>query len=891
MASDINITDRKRLEESQARLVAIVNSSDDAIIGKTLDGIITSWNHGAEIIFGYSAAEAIGKPMQMLVPPERSDEEPKILARIALGENVNHFETVRVRKDGRLIHVSATISPIRDENGKIIGASKIARDITERVRAEEVMRKASRQEVSQKKTRIVWDLAVIFGLGFLSFIVAYYTDVLAAPMDRLMSNFKGHYDDLLLPPIILLLGFLIFSYRRWKDAKIEVSEQATIKEALRRLHGELEIRVQQRTAELSKTNQSLQNEIAERKRTEQALKLFRMLVDRSNDGIEVIDPETGRFLDINEATVQRLGYSREELLSMSVLDIDTVAINPATWAQHVEGIRQAGFKAFEGQHRRKDGSTFSIEISATYIKMDRDYLIAAVRDITERKRAEKTLRESEDRLRIVTENARVGLVMVNRERRYTFANGAYAEMLGLPSENIVGQRIADVLAPLYDEQIRPNLDRAFAGERVAYELHKLKPGGDCFYAVKYEPTKVDGEVSLVVVVITDITDQRKLEAQLRQAQKMEAIGQLAGGVAHDFNNILAVIQMQADLLKTSENLSPEHKEFADEIGAASQRAAALTRQLLLFGRKEKMHQLDLDLNESINNMTKMLRRTIGENIQMQFKFAMQSLFVHADAGMMDQVLMNLAVNARDAMPNGGKLIIETSPVEFDELAATQSAKIIPGSYVCLSVSDTGCGIPPENLQRIYEPFFTTKEVGKGTGLGLATVFGIVQQHQGWINVYSEVGHGTTFRIYLPRLTKMSEQKSAPAALTTMRGGSETILFVEDDAFLRASVRKALSQLGYRVLEAVNGAEALEIWKQHRGEIRLLLTDMVMPGITGKELGERLLKENPKLKIIYSSGYSAEVAGKDFPLEEGVNFLTKPFQAQKLAQTVRTRLDN
>jgi CheY-like chemotaxis protein len=372
---------------------------------------------------------------------------------------------------------------------------------------------------------------------------------------------------------------------------------------------------------------------------------------------------------------------------------------------------------------------------------------------------------------------------------------------------------------------------------------------------------------------------------------MEAIGQLAGGVAHDFNNILAVIQLQSELLKAGGNLTPKQSDYAEEIGTAIQRAAALTRQLLLFSRKGVLRLRDLDLNQSINNMAKMLWRILGENIQVQFKFAMQSLFIHADAGMVDQVLMNLAVNSRDAMPKGGRLVIETSTVEFDESICGQSAHARPGSFVCLSVSDTGCGIPAENLARIFEPFFTTKEVGKGTGLGLATIFGIVQQHQGWIHVYSEMGHGTTFRIYFPRLARMDGQQPEQPALTALRGGSETILLVEDDAFLRASVRDTLLRFGYRVLDAINGNEALDVWKQHRDEIHLLLTDLVMPGgMTGIDLATILLKENPKLKVIYASGYSAEAAGNDFPLEEGVNFLTKPFQTAKLAHTLRHNLD-
>ncbi len=389
----------------------------------------------------------------------------------------------------------------------------------------------------------------------------------------------------------------------------------------------------------------------------------------------------------------------------------------------------------------------------------------------------------------------------------------------------------------------------------------------------------------------DITERRQLEAQFRQSQKMEGIGQLAGGVAHDFNNILAIIQLQSELLKSRGGLSPEQMAFADQIGATVQRAAALTRQLLLFSRREVFQPRDLDLSESITSTAKMLNRILGENVQMQLKLAAQPMFINADAGMMDQVLLNLTVNARDAMPNGGHLIIQTAGIEFDEFVVSQMPLARPGSFVCLSVSDSGCGIPPEILPKIFEPFFTTKDIGKGTGLGLATVFGIVQQHQGWINVYSEVNHGTTFRIYLPRLAKNAISKISQPALAVVPGGHETILLVEDDPSLRLSVRTALTQLGYRILEAPTGVKALEVWNQNQDHIGLLLTDLVMPdGMNGKDLAQRLRQENPKLRVIYMSGYSAEVAGKDFPLEEGINFLTKPFQITKLADAIRAKLD-
>jgi len=401
-----------------------------------------------------------------------------------------------------------------------------------------------------------------------------------------------------------------------------------------------------------------------------------------------------------------------------------------------------------------------------------------------------------------------------------------------------------------------------------------------------------GTVVNYVAVKRDVTHEMELKAQLHQSQKMEGIGQLAGGVAHDFNNILAVISMQAGMLGEASNLSPHQTELLGEMEAVVQNGADLTRQLLIFSQRQTLQLRDLNLNESVANLGKMLQRILGEDIRMEFKCALQPLFVHADAGMMDQILMNLTVNARHAMPEGGSLIIETSAVEFDELAASQSLESRPGLFACLSVSDTGCGIASENLERIFEPFFTNKEVGKGTGLGLATVFGIVKQHKGWINVYSEINHGTTFRIYFPCLIKSDEKESAQPTQAAVVGGNETILVVEDNPHLLNLVRSALSRLGYRVLEAPTGVAALDVWKEHRNEISLLLTDLVMPdGMNGRELARRLTDESPGLKVIYASGYSAEVAGKDLSLEEGVNFLSKPFKAHKLAHTVRAMLDS
>ena len=533
------------------------------------------------------------------------------------------------------------------------------------------------------------------------------------------------------------------------------------------------------------------------------------------------------------------------------------------------------------------------------------------RMLDERQQAETLLRESEEKFRQIAESINeVFWITDTAKQQILYISPGYEKIWGQTCKSLY-ESPQNWLMAIHLEDRQRILDATKTKqEHGEYdEVYRIiRPDGSVrwIHDRGFPVRNQAGQVYRIVGTARDITERKNLEEQLRLSQKMEAIGRLASGVAHDFNNILAVIQMQADLMKSEGNLSQAQLEFARETSAMAQRGAALTRQLLLFSRKETMQARDLDLNESINDMTRMLRRTFGENIQLQFKFAMQPLFVHADAGMMDQVLMNLAVNARDAMPKGGNLIIETSAVEFDESIREQYPQARAGSFVCLGVSDTGTGITPEILPRIFEPFFTTKDVGKGTGLGLSTVFGIVQQHQGWVNVYSEVGQGTIFRIYIPRLARISDQKFVAPMTEQAPGGKETILLVEDEPKLRASVRNILSRLGYNVIEASDGANALEVWKkhrdhvrfaqkvwkQHRDEIHLLLTDMVMPGgMTGKDLGEQLLRENPGLKVIYMSGYSAEAAGKDFSLEEGVNFLSKPFEAHKLAKTVRNCLDN
>ncbi len=384
----------------------------------------------------------------------------------------------------------------------------------------------------------------------------------------------------------------------------------------------------------------------------------------------------------------------------------------------------------------------------------------------------------------------------------------------------------------------------------------------------------------------DVTERLSLEAQLRQSQKMESVGQLAGGIAHDFNNLLTVINGHSGILLTMDNLSPQIMESLREISEAAQRAADLTRQLLTFSRKQVIQLQVVDLNEVVNNIGKMLRRILGEDIALEVNFSPSLPSVKADLGMIEQILLNLAVNSRDAMPAGGKLRIDTSSVMIDETQAQHNPEASTGRFVCLTFADTGCGISPENLTRIFEPFFTTKELGRGTGLGLATVYGIIKQHQGWIQVTSQLGEGTTFQIFLPACAEKSGPLTMASGEQRVIGGTETILVVEDELPLLKLIHHILESHGYKVLECANGKEALETWEQHRNKIDLLFTDMILPdGMGGPELAEILQGSKPTLKVIYTSGYDTQKLGKNLALKEGVNFIQKPFHARKLVETV------
>jgi hypothetical protein len=480
---------------------------------------------------------------------------------------------------------------------------------------------------------------------------------------------------------------------------------------------------------------------------------------------------------------------------------------------------------------------------------------------------------------------------------WVFVSPAYEQIWDRPLAGLYAEpaQWIGAIAPEDRAMVLAAREQLAHGEQYRIEYRIRRPDGtlrwieDRSYPIR-EPA---GEMKRAVGVAVDITRRRQLEAQLLQAQKMEAIGQLAGGVAHDFNNVLTVVIGYTRLLLDRGTMPPDAVELLTQIFTAGTRAANLTRQLLVFSRKQTVNRRVIDLNQVAGEISGMLLRLIGEPIKLELALSPAACPVEADAGMMEQVLMNLAVNARDAMPRGGTLTITTEHITIDDAATCRRPGARPGEFACLSMRDTGCGIPPENLDRIFEPFFTTKEAGHGTGLGLAMVFGIVQQHQGWIELESAMGVGTCFRIMLPAASEAAVVPARrPARTVAVSGGSETMLLVEDEPAVREFAVAVLRSHGYRVLQAGSGIDALEVWKWHGSRIALLVTDLVMPdGLGGVELAARLRKEKPALKVVLTSGYASGAIGEEFRPPAGTHFIQKPYRPQVLAQAVRDALDD
>jgi PAS domain S-box-containing protein len=614
---------------------------------------------------------------------------------------------------------------------------------------------------------------------------------------------------------------------------------------------------------------------------------YRLITESAADLIGLID-RTGRFLYTSPSYQIVLGYAPTRLIDSAAIDY----VHPDDQSRWLTTDNPARTLV---RCRHADGSWRWIEARGTAVTRQGEvYLLAVGRDVTEQKRMEAALADNYSLLSAVIEGTPDVVYVKDLDGCYLMINSAGAHMLNLPAEEIIGKDDAALFGADTARRIRDDDRRIIeSGAMQSYENSATANGSTRTYLATKGPYRdQQGNTIGVIGISRDITEHKHLEAQLLQAQKMESIGQLAGGIAHDFNNMLSAV---IGFIGSAQLELPEHSPAQHDLEVAESaawRAADLTRQLLAFARKQVVEPRVLNLNTVIADMDKLLRRLIGEDIDLISLPAADLWRVKVDPGHIEQVIVNLAVNARDAMPNGGKLTIETANTLLDADYTDQHAGVFPGPYVMLAISDTGIGMDTAVQQHIFEPFYTTKEIGKGSGLGLSTCYGIVKQHGGHIWVYSEVGHGTTFKIYLPPVEESADLELLPDEAKVVLQGSETVLLVEDEPLVRELASTILQAQGYTVLTASNGEEALRVAQSLAvGAIDLLVTDVVMPGMRGKALVEHVAGMYPSIKVLFISGYATDAITHHGQLEPGTHFLSKPFTRTALARKVREVLDS
>jgi PAS domain S-box-containing protein len=1128
---------RRRTRELSG-LAAIVEYSDDAIIGKDLYSIISSWNKGAEKLFGYTATEMIGTSIMRLIPSDRQEEESHILGKIRRGESVEHFETLRRTKDGRLINVSVTASPIKDAEGTVIGVSKVARDISEQKQSQEMLTLLNTCVANLNDIVLVTQAepinepgpSIVFANPAFERITGYTaaealgksprflqgekTDPLVLaeirralaqqrPIRRQIINYgkdgTEYWLDIDIVPILdstgrcTHFGAIERDITRekktqeqllWKTAFFEAQVNSALDGILVVDNAGKKILQNERMIELWNIPRAFADEADDHRQLEwvaSQVKNPRQFIEKvtylhahhdeiSHDEIELIDgrvfdrysapvlgqdgkyygriwsfrDNTGRkqiekalqkerdFISAVVATVGSLvvvldrqarivrfnracerltGYSFVDVQGQNLIDLLILPEERATTTAEFANLCAGQFpNTFENHWLNRDGSSRVIAWSNTALvdaEGQVEYVIGTGTDITERKRVEEAQQASEERYRTLFEYAPDGIVIANSESYYLDGNASICRMLGYTRDELIGLHASNIVVESEIPQIAPALNaiqaktdyhRAWQFRRkdgsifTADVIATLMPDGNLMAMIRditekkraeeqiaeqaafmdkaqdailvrdlegkilfwnkgaermygwmrqevlgrniggllySDPNKFvevngltisqgewhgelqhqtkdrgaitiearwtlirdnEGRPKSVLAINTDITERKKIEAQFMRAQRMESIGTLAGGIAHDLNNILAPIMMSIDILKTLSN-NPQAGKILETIEISARRGADIVRQVLSFARGLEGERIEIQPKHLLKDLESIIKDTFPKDIRLQFSIPNEIWTILGDPTQVHQILLNLCVNARDAMPNGGNLTIGVENCVLDEQYVAMNMQARPGRYVNISVTDSGTGMTPELINKIFEPFFTTKELTKGTGLGLSTVLAIVKSHGGIINVYSEPGKGTTFKVYLPATEAAPGARNDPAELVSLpRGNGETVLVVDDEASILTITSQTLQAFGYRVLTATDGADAVAIYAQHRREIAVVLTDMMMPVMDGPAMIHALMRINPAIKIVAASGLNANGNAAKM-LGAGVkHFLTKPYTAGTLLKTMRAILN-
>jgi len=886
------------LRKSEERYRTILEEIEEGYFETDLAGDFTFISDAACGHLGYSREELIGMNNRVYADEENAKKVFQAFSKIYQTEQpCKIFDYEVTRKDGAKVIVQLSASLIRDSEGKPIGFRGISRNITERKRVEEALLKAAQQ------WRATFDgisdiVCLLSREGRIIKCNKALTDLLGKPFSEIIN--RTHLEILhgaLMPIQECPVERLWKTHRRETDILLindrwfSIAVDPLLDEA-GRLVGAVHI----------------MSDVTERKRAEEAIKesekRYRQVIENAVDIIYTTDAN-GNFTHANSAALTTTGYSLEELQRFNYLDLILPEHRDRVSTIYIGQFRERHATTYvEFPFFNKSGNVLWFGQNASLVveggKPVGFHVIA--RDITKRKQAEEALRRSEERYRSILESIQDGYFEDDLAGNFTFVNDVICRHLGYTKEELIGMNYLQYA----DEENRRKLHQHF---NRLYQTGQPDRPLEVEY-LRRDAAKLVTEIFVSLIrdsegnpigfrgISRDITERKKaeeeklsLQEQLRQSQKMEAIGQLAGGVAHDFNNLLTVIKGYSQLSLLDLKEDDRLRGNIQEIEKATQRATDLTRQLLAFSRRQILDLKVLDLNVLLKDLEKMLRRIIGEDVELLTLLSEDLGKVKVDPSQIEQVIFNLAVNARDAMPAGGKLAIETANVELDEEYARVHVNVAPGRYVRLSISDTGVGMTREVKEKVFEPFFTTKEKGKGTGLGLSMVYGIVKQSGGNIWLYSEPGRGTTFRIYFPRTEEEADTLRERQEAEFFPRGSETVLLVEDDELVRDLAIRLLGQQGYRVLDAVNGQDALQVAKEHLGEtIHLLLTDIVMPQMGGKELADWLRISRPNIKVLFTSGYADNAIVHHGVLDRGTHFLQKPFSLKTLSHKVREVLD-
>jgi PAS domain S-box-containing protein len=908
---------QQRLEEVETRYRLIVDSALDPIFVFDAEGRFTAVNRAAAQAMGRTVEEMVGRTIHDLFPPEVADRQWRSVKRVLETGEPLHSEENRSHVATGPRWFNTSLTPMKNEQGRVQYVIGIARDVTEHRLAEAALRESRRQ------LQAIYD-AMIDGLMIVDLDTLQILSV-----NRGMCSMLGYAEAELLAmkaPDLRPPG----STSRIRGVASQLAEGQSIIDPsvdLGRKDGKIlfaEACVTRLTYRDRPCILAAVRDIADRKETEEALRRseqkYRFLYEQIVDGLTVLNADG--ILIANEAYAQMHGRTVQEMLGKQVWEF-LVPEDQGRAEQRIAELIAGDAPDRANQYRvlRPDGTIGWIEARSKRIEWEgRPAMQAIVRDITVRKATEEALSQSAENYRTLFEQSVDGVAVVV-EGRIVSANRALATMHGYTLADLIGQPVLNFFHPDEREIARQRLEAIWRGETpAAPEMSYHNPradGGTVIIEIRSSRIHWEGKIA-VQGLVRDVTERVRLEEELREAQKMEAVGRLAGGVAHDFNNLMTGILCHAGLLKKSTKPGEEAHETADIIEKAARRAAELTGQLLGFARRGKHRNIPVDLGTIIHEAIRLMSRTLDPRVTVESPPVAGEVWILGDPLQMEQVVLNLAMNARDAMPTGGRLTLAAEAACLDAKSCEGRPGAKPGRYVVLSVSDTGCGIPKELHDRIFEPFFTTKPHGKGTGMGLAMVYGIVRNHGGWIEVESEVGRGSTFRIYWPvadrpqmatqvpgdpvetvppaPAAEMSVQPARPVAAATPPSGSEPppkalarILVVDDEDMVRSVVTLMLRRLGYDVVAAANGREAVDYYKQSGAQVHLAIVDMIMPEMDGRECFLALRRLNPGVKVILCTGGASEGSTQQTVSEGAVGFIQKPYQLDQLAQAIRKAL--